>query len=224
MNTLFFRLLDSGDKATTLSEAVDAVCDGRLLKAVVHAVDPASFRQVPGSPFAYWVSDRLRRLFTKLPPFETEGRWARLGAHGSNDFRYVRCWWEVDCTQPHGLGEWRAFAKGGMFSPFYADIHLVVDWEPRRSTFLGFFGRPGREIERPESSALLPLSPHCRSGRMASRAGDACGTRWPKGQPRSWRAMTAGSCLHLPPSQTAAPSVSLCRCSSPARNWRSHTR
>ena len=49
------------------------------------------------------------------------------------------------------LGEWRAFAKGGMFSPFYADIHLVVDWEPRRSTFLGFFGRPGREIERPES-------------------------------------------------------------------------
>ena len=76
---------------------------------------------------------------------------ARLGAHRSNDFRYVRCWWEVDCTQPHGLGEWRAFAKGGMFSPFYADIHLVVDWEPRRSTFLGFFGRPGREIERPES-------------------------------------------------------------------------
>src|SRR5262245_3864125 len=38
-----------------------------------------------------------------------------------------------------------------MFSPFYADLHLVVDWEPRRSTFLGFFGRPGREIERPES-------------------------------------------------------------------------
>jgi hypothetical protein len=151
VNTLFFRLLSHEDKATALSEALAAVREGCTRDSVVHAVDPASFRQVPGSPFAYWVSERVRRVFTELPPFEVEGRWARLGAHGSNDFRYVRCWWEVDCTQPHGLGEWRAFAKGGMFSPFYADIHLVVDWEPRRSTFLGFFGRPGREIERPES-------------------------------------------------------------------------
>ena len=151
MNTLFFRLLDQKDKAAALSEAVDAVREDRLLSTVVHAVDPVSFRQVPGSPFAYWVSERLRRLFTKLPSFETEGRTAKRGPSTSDDFRYVRCWWEVDCTQPHGLGEWRAFAKGGTFSPFYADIHLVVDWEPRRSTFLGFFGRPGREIERPES-------------------------------------------------------------------------
>lgn len=34
---------------------------------------------------------------------------------------------------------------------FYADVYLVVDWEPARSTFLGFFGRPGREISTPES-------------------------------------------------------------------------
>lgn len=151
MDTLFFRLLNHEDKAAALADAIGAVREGREANTVVHAVDLASFRQVPGSPFAYWVSERVRRLFTELPPFEVEGRWARLGAHGSNDFRYVRCWWEVDCTQPHGLGEWRTFAKGGMFSPFYADIHLVVDWEPRRSTFHGFFGRPGREIERPES-------------------------------------------------------------------------
>jgi hypothetical protein len=43
---------------------------------------------VPGSPFAYWVSERVRRLFTELLPFEVEGRWVRSRAHGSNDFRY----------------------------------------------------------------------------------------------------------------------------------------
>jgi hypothetical protein len=151
VNTLFFRLLSHEDKATALSEALAAVLEGYTLDSVVHAVDPASFRQVPGSPFAYWVSERVRHLFAKLPTFDGEKRTAKRGPSTCDDFRYVRCWWEVDCTQPHGLGEWRPFAKGGMFSPFYADIHLVVDWEPQRSTFLGFFGRPGREIERPES-------------------------------------------------------------------------
>ena len=77
MNTLFFRLLDQKDKAAALSEAVDAVREGHMRNAVVHAVDPVSFRQVPGSPFAYWVSERLRRLFTELPPFEGEGRTAQ---------------------------------------------------------------------------------------------------------------------------------------------------
>ena len=81
MNTLFFRLLDQKDKAAALSEAVDAVREGHMRNAVVHAVDPASFRQVPGSPFAYWVSDRLRRLFTELPPFEAEGRTAKRGSN-----------------------------------------------------------------------------------------------------------------------------------------------
>src|SRR5262245_30120364 len=151
MQTLFFRLLNHEDKAATLADAIGAVREGHAANTVVHAVDPASFRQVPGSPFAYWVSEGLRHTFATLPTFEGEGRTAKRGPSTCDDFRYVRCWWEVDCTQPHGLGEWRAFAKGGMFSPFYADIYLVVDWEPRRSTFLGFFGRTGREIERPES-------------------------------------------------------------------------
>ena len=48
MNTLFFRLLDQKDKAAPLSEAVEAVRRGHSLNAVVHAVDPSSFRQVPG--------------------------------------------------------------------------------------------------------------------------------------------------------------------------------
>lgn len=71
-----------------LGDAVSAVREGREANTAVHAVDPASFRQVPGSPFAYWVSERVRRLFTELLPFEVEGRWVRSRAHGSNDFRY----------------------------------------------------------------------------------------------------------------------------------------
>lgn len=90
MNTLFFRLLQHEDKAAGLSEVLDAVRQGHARNSVVHAVDPVSFRQVPGAPFAYWVSERIRRLFTELPPFEGEGRMVRVGLQTSDDFRFVR--------------------------------------------------------------------------------------------------------------------------------------
>ena len=138
MNTLFFRLLSHEDKAAALSAS------GRRRAAratpsdpVAHAVDPASFRQVPGSPFAYWVSERIRRLFTELAPFEGEGRTVQAGLATADDFRFVRAWWEVPperildgangpdwredlpafqawCRQRTFAGKrWVPFAKGG---------------------------------------------------------------------------------------------------------------
>jgi hypothetical protein len=79
VNTLFFRLLQHEDKAAGLSEALDAVRQGHVRNSMVHVVDPVSFRQVHGSPFAYWVSECIRRLFTELQPFEGEGRTVRVG-------------------------------------------------------------------------------------------------------------------------------------------------
>lgn len=153
MNMLCFRLLPYEEKATALSTAISAVQEGHTLDSVVHAVDPASFRQVPGSPFSYWVSERIRRLFAELPPFESEGRTVRVGLQTSDDFRFVRAWWEVAperildgangpdwredlmafqawCRQRTFEGKrWVPFAKGGAYSPYYADLNLVVNWE-----------------------------------------------------------------------------------------------
>ncbi len=148
--TLFIRLLDAENKAEAMAEAVAAVREGRAHPRVFE-VNPESFAQVPGSPFAYWVSEAVRELFTEFPAFDCEERTAKRGPSTSDDSRYVRCWWEFPNLYKHGIGEWRNFAKGGSYSPFYADIFLVVDWELSRNTFLGFTGRPGREIEKPES-------------------------------------------------------------------------
>jgi len=96
VNTLFFRLLKHEDKAAGLSEALEAVRQGQTHNTVAYAADPASFHQVPGSPFAYWVSERIRRQFTELPPFEGEGRTVRVGLQTSDDFRFVRAWWRAN--------------------------------------------------------------------------------------------------------------------------------
>ena len=93
-------------------------------------VDTASFGAIPRSPFSYWVSDDLRRLFRLLPPFESHGRQAQHGLSTKNDFRYLRLSWEILGGIAVGRPEsgWLPFAKGGAFSPYYSDVHLLVKW------------------------------------------------------------------------------------------------
>ena len=88
-------------------------------------VAPASFRSVPGAPFAYWVSNTIREAFRELPAFQRNGRCARVGLQTSDDFRFVRGWWEI-AYENNDL-RW-GFAKGGSFSPYYADVYLVTNW------------------------------------------------------------------------------------------------
>src|SRR5260370_42429647 len=92
---LFLRLLPYEDKSSVLAETIAAIHDNHYLNSVVYAVDPTSFSQVPDSPFAYWVSEHIRHVFTELPAFENEGRTVKQGLATADDFRFVRLWWEV---------------------------------------------------------------------------------------------------------------------------------
>ncbi len=140
----FIRLLADEDKGVALADSIEALQKGEEASRIF-STDPERFSMVPGSPFAYWISDRIRRLFVELPAFEGEERTAKQGLATADDPRFVRAWWEVDParvvtgTEETTLEEFRAqtfagrkwvpFAKGGEYSPYYADIHLVVNWE-----------------------------------------------------------------------------------------------
>jgi hypothetical protein len=124
MTTVFLRVLEAEDKAAALCEAIRHPVAAQGQRRF--EVDPMSFTKVPRSPFAYWVSDRLRRLFTELLPFDSDGRTAKQGLATADDFRFVRAWWAMPQAT---VGErWFPFAKGGKFLPFYADVYLVVNW------------------------------------------------------------------------------------------------
>lgn len=148
--TVFFRLLAQEDKGTALGGAVEAL-RARANGGEVYEADPRTFSLVPTSPFAYWASDAVRHLFATLPPLEGDGRTVKQGLATADDFRFVRAWWEIApgrildgangpredlsafqawCRQRTHKGKrWAPFAKGGEYSPFYADLHLVVNWE-----------------------------------------------------------------------------------------------
>ena len=121
----FLRLLGEGDKAASLVE----VC--KKVRVGAHddrsfSVLPEAFDSVPGKPFAYWVSAAVRDTFQRLPTFEKDARTVKQGLATADDFRFLRGWWEV-ASHEH-LGKWFPFAKGGAYSPYYADMYLMVNW------------------------------------------------------------------------------------------------
>lgn len=140
--TLFLRVLDADDKASALLEALSPIVPSwRSPNAYV--VDPVTFRSVPGSPFAYWISSRLGELFTGLPLFrDTPGHTARVGLQTSDNLRFVRAWWETPAEE--SSIRWFPYAKGESIGAYYGDIRLNVGYSRGDQVGLSMIGRYGR--------------------------------------------------------------------------------
>ncbi|WP_110669870.1 type II restriction endonuclease subunit M [Salinicola halophilus] len=121
--SIFFRLVGEENKSNSLGEACRAVRIGGGGSNIFQA-DPDGFFDIPGTPFAYRASDRVRESFNDLVLFENDGRTVRQGLATTDDFRFVRCWWEVFEVG----GFWFGFVKGGVFSHYYMDVTPVVNW------------------------------------------------------------------------------------------------
>ena len=84
---------------------------------------------LPGCRVFYALPPALRSLLNSQVKFEPAIGTARCGGRTFDDFRFLRAWWEVS---PQRLGKgrkWVRFSKGGEFSRYYGDVHLVVNWE-----------------------------------------------------------------------------------------------
>lgn len=124
MRTVFVRAMEAGDKAEALRKVIrEPRASDRIQR---FEMDPSDFGVVPRSPFAYWVGDGLRGLFAALPALGAEGRVAASGGKTLDDFRWIRAAWELT---PAAAARWVGFAKGGAYSQFYADVHLLLDWQ-----------------------------------------------------------------------------------------------
>lgn len=131
----FIRLLKDADRPAGLVAAVGAHRKGHHDDRVFR-IPLSDLTIVPGSPVAYWMGPALRRLFRDHPSVEGNGAEVRQGLATGDDFQFVRAFWEIDPARIGRTREetktgkrWVPFAKGGEYSPYWADIHLVVDWE-----------------------------------------------------------------------------------------------
>jgi hypothetical protein len=127
----FFRLIDGDETAKS-----------RALTAGAQRYDATAqddFKKIPGSPVAYWVSDRVLRLFETNEPLKCFANPNQALVTGDTD-KYIRGWWEVSLAQI-GFGftdrqsaqksgkTWFPYNKGGPFRNWYGNFWFVVNWK-----------------------------------------------------------------------------------------------
>ena len=86
------------------------------------------FLALPQSKILYAAPARVRALLSSGTYFEPAVGTAREGMKSFDNFRFIRLWWEVE---PERIGRgksWERFSKGGEFSYFYLDTHLLLNW------------------------------------------------------------------------------------------------
>jgi hypothetical protein len=179
--TVFLRVLDATveEKRDALLRAVTAFTEGEGSPGIMATAfdrDPKAFSAVPGSPFAYWVSTRILNTFQEVPAFNAGSRVATVGLQSSDDFRFLRLWFE-----PHAEAAYRPFAKGGSFSPFYADLYASIIWD-----------RDGHEVKA--FAETTPGSKHWSRNIRSAEHYLRPGLTWPaRTNGLSLRALPAGS-------------------------------
>ena len=97
------------------------------------------FAKIPGSPIAYWVSDRIKDIFDYDIKMKDVSP-ARIGMMTTDNERFIRNWNEIDflklglnfCSRhdaEKSTFKWFPYNKGGEFRKWYGNYDLVVNWE-----------------------------------------------------------------------------------------------
>lgn len=99
----------------------------------------ANFSKIPGSPVAYWVSEKLLKAFD-LGKSLGDLALARNGMKTGDNGRFLRIWWEIVSHKLNLQAEnseqalsshakWFPYNKGGEFRKWYGNNDYVVNWE-----------------------------------------------------------------------------------------------
>lgn len=92
-----------------------------------------NFSKIPGSPVAYWLSDKIKTGFENKS-LDTVAKCCKGLDSGDNN-RFLRYWYEVvynkiDYFSTDGKNAyWLPHNKGGAYRKWYGNFEYVIDWE-----------------------------------------------------------------------------------------------
>ena len=166
VNAAFINCIKAKEKDQDLFQAL---LDNKRIKWL----DVKKFDAIPDSPFSYWAPTELVDLFASNDPFSASGFRVCQGLGSSDNFRFLRLWWEV---KPEAIGfnlRWSPYAKGGGYRPHWGDQELLVLWQndgheikefssslygtwSKQITNVDFYGRAGLTYSSRTSSDFAP--------------------------------------------------------------------
>lgn len=130
----YVRLSDFVGAAVQAPKALEAI--GNPDCGWFYRRDAETFKQIPGTPIAYWMSDGL------FNAYENGGRLgdvvdARVGMISGDNNRFLRMWFEPAAGKVGFDGshsepsrkKWNPIQKGGEYRLWYGNLDYVVNWE-----------------------------------------------------------------------------------------------
>ena len=120
------------------------------------------FEKIPGSPIAYWVSDKVREIFEKNKKLGEVGE-AKQGLATADNNRFLRLWNEVSFSKIgynisnsqealESKKKWFPFNKGGEFRKWYGNQEYLVNWENDGYEIKNFYDEKGKLRSRPQNT------------------------------------------------------------------------
>ncbi|CAG9609146.1 BREX-1 system adenine-specific DNA-methyltransferase PglX [Pseudoneobacillus rhizosphaerae] len=137
INGIYLRLVEERTAQSKKDKTVEVVRDNTQSNYFKFNQD--DYRKIPGSPIAYWLSDKFIENFERGKNFGEFGI-TKKGILTGNDLRFVRKWFEIenDKVGYHTLNyedmqeskkKWFPITGGGFFRRWYGNFENVVNLE-----------------------------------------------------------------------------------------------
>ena len=134
---VFLRLVDGNSEAEKSDLARETILGSN--RSCLFNVSAKEFKNIPGSPIAYWLSEHELKIIELEPPLERVSD-ARVGLQTSDNDRFLRLWHEVSQSLSfHGASDllsakksgtiWFPCNKGGEFRKWYGNHTHYVNWK-----------------------------------------------------------------------------------------------
>lgn len=131
--------------------------EGKALEAIqnpdcgwFYRRDAETFKQIPGTPIAYWLSDAAVKNMASLPSLSNFAQ-PKQGMVTRDNKRFMRSWWEIglidfdDDIQSHkeareSKAKWLPCTSGGQFRKWFGNNEDVIFWEHDGAELIEFSG------------------------------------------------------------------------------------
>lgn len=159
-NGLYFKLSDfKGGMEVQKQKVLEALADKNC--GYFYEADQPNFSKIPGSPVAYWVSEKLFNCFDSktIKQFGTLAQ----GLITGDVNRFTRLWHEINNNSfvgsatssldviAHG-GKWIPYNKGGAYRKWCGNDEYVVNWENDGFEIKHFVDEKGKLRSRPQGA------------------------------------------------------------------------
>lgn len=117
--------------------------------------DAETFKQIPGTPIAYWASDGLLDAFANSPKLKDIAK-PRVGLQTSDNARFIRLWHECSLRRtlfncPNAVSsfeseaKWYPHNKGGSFRRWFGNAEYLIEYKSN-----------GESLRHSEGASVIP--------------------------------------------------------------------